>query len=434
MLKRRGLSNSFDKSSFYVKSRDFGIYTKVSSVIIALLFLCIITVNLITGHSSTSTDQYFSGELYKPAVQAISVIFIFSLFIMLCRNVTSGQKWPKYFIFLVFYYVTLLISDLTSGNPTVSLTGLSTLVFILYFSITIDNSDGLAVNARNLLIVYLLMNLVSIFLVPGYAIEKNYQGAVSFRLHGLANHANTLGPYMVLTIIYLIIHPFSSKLFNTAVLFLAVILMLLTQSKTTLFLFVIVIIFASPWLLKKISRTFKISVALILGPPLVFMLLSFVFSGGFIEDSLNNPEITSISGRDVVWSTAIDAWLQNPLFGFGYTKLWNDEMVQNFYINYGWQPRYSHNQLVQTLGQAGILGSIGLTGFLGVLFWGASKVSEKSISIFLFGIVISFFFIRGISEVPIGNGFISDNTMIELLVIIAIFDPALRRKVYDAKR
>lgn len=71
---------------------------------------------------------------------------------------------------------------------------------------------------------------------------------------------------------------------------------------------------------------------------------------------------TIVNGRDLAWAPALRIFQENPLTGFGPNVLsrafWRHQPPQT------WEPLHAHNQILQTLAEAGAVGLVFLMGLL----------------------------------------------------------------------
>ena len=103
------------------------------------------------------------------------------------------------------------------------------------------------------------------------------------------------------------------------------------------------------------------------------------------------------------------------MFGYGYASLWDEEMQDRFAMRYISEIGYSHNLWYQILGQAGYVGIACLIIFLAFLMIaGFHNVRPY----FAVAIVLGFFILRGITEVPLGADVFTENFLIQALILI----------------
>ena len=216
--------------------------------------------------------------------------------------------------------------------------------------------------------VWVWGSLAAGVVVPSWALQRGSVGAVlpgvTTRLAGLANHPNTLGAVtVVLVVLEWHRRPRSRLPLGAALLALA-----WTQSKTSWAALALVAGLALVRTLR--SRSPRGSRL-----PALAMLAVFGFTAyvglGLLGDT-RTTDRTDVStetftGRTAIWEVTLEVWRDDPVLGVG-TALWDDAMDRRYASRVGFPPGHAHNQLVQTLGQAGLVGAAALLVFL--VGWG----------------------------------------------------------------
>ena len=166
---------------------------------------------------------------------------------------------------------------------------------------------------------------------------------------------------------------------------------------------------------------------------LFFMVLavfasSTLFFGGTGEkifrffDSTEGSKLLTFNGRDQIWDVALNEWHRSPILGYGSTLFSADYRKSIGLLN----ATHAHNQFLDTLARAGIVGAFSLilyTGYLMILSFRFCKESE-GLSIALFLIL----FIRGISEVPFSMyGYGGEFASHVLLLVVLVGAAHIRR-------
>jgi len=236
--------------------------------------------------------------------------------------------------------------------------------------------------------IVLVASLAAVLVKPDSVLEPGYRGVIpglGGRLHGLATHANSLGP---LALLYLILEYWqpSPRLWRWINCITAIAVFVLAQSKTAWGAGV-----ACGVVLGALAMRDRLAVALRTGrgtfvPAVVLLggvfvsiaiLIAFVFADPvyavtrILEERM--PGLATLSGRDRVWSITLALWRQNPFFGYG-PGLWDLEFRMQFSPPAG----HAHNQFVQTLGEAGLLGLTALAVYLLVLLRFSIKFAQAT--------------------------------------------------------
>jgi len=114
-----------------------------------------------------------------------------------------------------------------------------------------------------------------------------------------------------------------------------------------------------------------------------------------LSETQQGYEASRFTGRDVIWSLAVQEWMRNPLFGYG-ISMWNDAYRMQIGMDHAVS---AHNQFLQTLSVAGSIGLIGLLVYLGTLMRYAVRAARRSqgLSIALLILVL----LRCVTETPL---------------------------------
>jgi len=213
--------------------------------------------------------------------------------------------------------------------------------------------------------------IVATVVVPDRVLEPGYAGWIpgfDYRLHGLGLHANGLAPILVCYFVVRIFIDGRQGGFSFHDLVVLAVLVL-AQSKMA----VVALILAMIVGLEQFGA-FRL-------PQIRWIVVLFTLLMGFVMTSMESgdaPIMTSITqffspstqsqlltltGRTQVWRETSYLWELNPWFGYG-PGLWDKEMQLRYFTLLGWNPPQAHSQFYQTLGEAGILGLIGLSFYL----------------------------------------------------------------------
>lgn len=252
-------------------------------------------------------------------------------------------------------------------------------------------------------------------IIPGFHI----------RLHGLAPHANSLAP---LALLYLILaywvrgkSPWHFMGVATASL-----VLVLTQSKTVwaaglLMLLVVVVVrlsqqFNEEMRVARMGPATLTIMGVFFGVVLIVPVLFTDAASGVFQAMMADSEVSTLTGRTDIWQATIDAWRSNPWFGYG-PKLWDLE----FRITHGavlaaW---HAHNQYLQALGEAGIVGLVAMSIYTFALIYYAFKFSKRTRGTSLAMLVL--LLVRTITEIPLRFTLLLDTTFFVHLVVFTVF-------------
>jgi O-antigen ligase len=261
--------------------------------------------------------------------------------------------------------------------------------------------------------LFLMASLAAAVILPDLTLETGYYvGIVGLpvRLWGLANHANILGPLAAFYLV-VVMHSRVCSSGRLAAGTLGLIVMVLAQSKTAwagMLLagavlcarwFAICLRSAYAFGRQHPSSTVAIgSTAMLMVALAAVLVTALVVDFSALAARLTaGPEASSLAtftGRTMVWNRTLEEWQRSPLFGYG-PSLWGPEYRLRMGMSFAGQ---AHNQFIQTLGQAGLVGVAGLLVYVGALVAAAVRTAAASagLSVALLAIVL----VRTFTESP----------------------------------
>lgn len=316
---------------------------------------------------------------------------------------------------------------------------------VLLFS-TYD-ADLTLKSIRNACLMFLVASALMIVINPTHVLNFAYHGLVPYlpRYAGLAPHANTMGPLVVVYLLCLWDRPFERIWLNRAAWALGLISLLLTQSKTSWISFMLATgcitfyryrpmlaaFFANP---RQPALPALIVLMMMTSVAVVGMIVIFADVGGAVDRMVSTKagsELTSFTGRDQIWQIAMAEYYKNPIFGYGLT-IWN----QAFQISVGILGAvHAHSQFFHSASTSGTVGLLGLAIYASILLTLAIRTAKASggLSIALFLMLV----IHSVSEVPLlmkGFGLNSMPHLFTLVVLTAYSLPQqARTRVAQAK-
>ena len=246
---------------------------------------------------------------------------------------------------------------------------------------------------------FLLVSGLVSFVAPQLTIETGYASwfpGVTFRFWGLESHANSMGPLALVYLLVALHQPFERRWLQRFGLLLGVAVLLLAQSKTTwtaaaITVPLLLIVRNGAWGTAAFSL---VSLGGVLGIALL-VLPALGVSFDALSETRQGYEASRFTGRDVIWSLALQEWMRNPLFGYG-ISMWNEA----YRLQIGMDHAVSaHNQFLQTLSVAGTIGLLGLLVYLGTLARYAIRAARPSqgLSVALLILVL----LRCVTETPL---------------------------------
>lgn len=350
---------------------------------------------------------------------------------------------------LLIYFLTNIVSPAFLGRHTdvsheylyMFLAGYAALLM------TQKEVDMSIVSMRNATLLFLVLSAAVFAWNPNMVVNKGYHGLIpglSIRYAGLANHANSLGPMVVVFLLCLLRKPYAWRSLNLFAWAMGLGSLLLAQSKTNwvacLLCFACIAYFGFREQIK--ARLFdyrrpQLSIIGIFCFILMCTMAMLMVMFGSIDAKLarfassnEGFELLSLTGRDVIWQVAVQEWHKNPMFGYG-LQIWDEAFRAS--IGMPWAT-HAHSQFYQSLASAGTVGAVGLVLYAMVLLYGAARTAKASggLSMALFVLIAS----RSFSEVPLSlSGFAAEAlTHLLLLIIIAAYYPVADRHAVRARR
>ncbi len=312
---------------------------------------------------------------------------------------------------LLFYLLSnYVINNLLGSHSQLSMQPFYAAAFILVFPLMHEGDLTSFVSfARDVLVAFCMAGMLLIPVLPDVVLQTNYaQGAFSLRFWGLASHANTMGPLLVVAIILTSSCRYMNRWFHVIVSFILIIGLFATQSKTSMLALVICFLMKYVWnrfdpgqvdrsqfMAVFSGRAAAMSTMLVALVLLVDFVL-FVGSMGSIGSSGGQArsEILSLTNRDIIWRAAFDEFQRSPWFGYG-SGIFDEAFRYRVRI---FSAANAHNQVMHTISMAGILGLWGLVVYVWTLGYFAFKKAavDNGIAIMLYVLML----VRSITEIP----------------------------------
>ncbi|WNR43768.1 O-antigen ligase family protein [Paenibacillus roseipurpureus] len=281
---------------------------------------------------------------------------------------------------------------------------------------------------RMIALVYLYGSLIAALVDPAFAIEEYYKLGYfySFRLHGIANLANHLAPMVIVFWLTNRIYEKKNTYFNIVHWLVSFTVLLLTQSKTTWVTFVVLFMFVFLATRTRAARHMYIVITTVIVLCGCLFIINSSASYALGLQSQDMELITSLTGRNFVWSYTIEIWKHNPLFGYG-LDLWKDQETRLPFLDmYNWAPGQAHNQFFQTLGESGLIGVAGLVFYVGILIklgWRYAKESK-----YLTIMMVLLLLIRGITESTLESNLFKENFLYHFMTFALLMIYVKREK------
>ena len=306
----------------------------------------------------------------------------------------------------------------------------TTNIFLLMLAVIVTppiKPERVVAYFKPMLLLILYGSLILALVDPAKYIQINYAGLIpglNFRLHGLAVHANTLGPIalMYLLLAHWVPYKRGWQILNTLV---GLSVLILAQSKTTwtVALIILLVLLAAQWG-RKIQQDLKspngglptiATLAVMFGLFGIVLFYALTGEAARLYDFFGSDKgTTSLTGRTEIWQITYETWEQYPWFGYG-PNLWNvDFRITRHFLAAG----DAHNQYFQSLGETGILGAFALLLYMSAILFYGLKFFERTKGISL--AIVLFILVRSLSEVPIKLGLLLDNSFVMHFMVFVI--------------
>ena len=392
----------------------------------------------LSGVETAASVNPLGGWILRLSTAAtVSISVVLSLSAIMRRNLGEGFGWPLFAAFAAYFTSCYIVSGILGSEPSFVHNNFYALIVFFAAYVTRNQSlDRFVCWSRDGLNIFICMGLLIGVVFPQIAVQQGYAGiipGITFRLWGLATHANNLGPVAVVLMLLLRWKPYRWWGLNLLGTTAAMSSLLLSQSKTAWIAGAAALVVLWGYRVVDAIRSGKrskpISLAqftLISGPFLLASSLLIVIGIGVefghadhLLGRLDNQVLT-LTGRDAIWAITLQEWHLNPLFGYG-PRLWSDEFA--YRMGYFGVASNAHNQFVDVLGSSGVVGLLSLLAYLLLLLkyaW-SSMGNTKGFSLALAVFILA----RCITEVPFKTGNV---TTPDFLMHFILFAALLRAR------
>lgn len=355
---------------------------KVFVVVALLLFAGAVLPLLQLRQPAGLTGAQEGGDLLSQlaflGIYTVSALLILPRW----RGVVYLVKRNKALVFLVGI---ALLSVLWSVSPEITLLRVlavvGTTLFGAYFATrySLDQQLQLLACAIGLAAV---LSLVVALTMPYYGVQHEVYNPSLPEVsvdgwRGIFAHKNTLGRLMVLGAIVFLLLALGGRRFRPIAwsgFILSIVLLLLSNSITALFVFLIfLILLPLCWSLRwryTLMIPFFITIVLLGGGALVWLLSHAESILGMLGKD------TTLTGRTGLWSAVIDMIWQRPLLGYGYSGFWLGWEGESSYVwrVAGVKAVQAHNGFLELWLNLGLLGVLAfsalfLLSFLRAIAW-----------------------------------------------------------------
>lgn len=365
---------------------------------------------------------------------ATAVAFILTGFLLL--KVLLFGRWRVNFLLpVLFLYAGALASMAFSMEPRVSVGHLAYINMLALVALLASGKHlhELVLLFKKIALIYIWGSLLASLVAPGWALEigysQTYIPGFNLRLHGVTVHANHTALFPWIYILLEAAFPSKSRVARTLHVAVALLVLVLTQSKTVWAL----LLWGGFWILalrafsaSSLGKWVVVMVPLALGGGVFAVVQSWSANPDLVErvPSLLPEEAFTLTGRVFIWAVVMEILRENPWFGYG-PDLWSPEMTLLYSSWTGWVPAQSHNQYLQSLGEGGWLG---LAFFLAYSLWIlVLAVRSLRVSSGIAFILFSGWLIRGFTEAWFRKATMDGNLLVHAMIlalVVALYEQA----------
>ena len=335
---------------------------------------------------------------------------------------TDGK--PLFLAFVSFFIANAVLNSAFGAHPEfIHNTFYSIIVFAAVYVARHEPLTGTIKFAKLALLAMMLLSLALAIIKPQLAIQPSYKGwipGLSIRLWGVGSNPNSIGPLALLFLLLENMQPSKSTWLRWIAILSAFVVFALAQSKTVWLAGMVAaaILF---WYRRGRTASGRMDPRLVLA--LIALLLVGTVSLAFVDleriwhkitFTQAGADIATLTGRAQIWTTAIDTWKANPIFGYG-PSAWGLEHRINIALPFAFS---AHNQLLQSLSMAGTIGGVTLIVYLVLLGAGSFRAAAttRGISLALFATIL----FRCMTEAPLTLGTILNGDFLTHLILFAI--------------
>ncbi len=355
------------------------------------------------------------GRITTAAFIAVSLIGIFhGLLFRKFRLPRQGS--PLFFAGLLLYLPTIITSLISeNGGFSYKLLFFPLLMITIYLSPRFDLSKHVN-KIQFILLIFIYSSLVSALIDPKWAFSNYAESWIGLpiRLYGTSSHPNGLASIALTCLILARLkkrHTVWFYLNHIA----ALVVIILTQSKAVWA--ALLAWWIIEWVIKNFSthrqKTIRVVTSL-----LALLILTATYFLVFQKNLWIANNIT-LTGRVEIWRISVKTWLENPLFGYGPT-FWDIHFRQLYGFPWAGQ---SHNQVLQTLGETGLLGFASLIIYFFVVIKNASRAANST-NFATWGILAALV-IRSFFEAPLRNYGLDESFLVHAVFFIVLINAEL---------
>lgn len=351
------------------------------------------TYNVAQPSFSTDSGPYtgwrlLAAQTLGTALLGFSLMAIYQGF----RNRRSEQTGRILMVSSAALLTGPIISSVVGGHggPWQRLL-MTPLVFVAFYVGPHAPMRQLISDIRRIMRIYMWGSLFSLLVAPRWATHlpfesasneneiRDYLGIGLRRLYGLTDHPNLLGAIaaasLAIELAPVVRQPW--WLLHASA---AAGVLLLTQSRTAWFCAIAVTLLRS----NKFRSGIRPGVLCAFG--VVFLCATTLLLPSMQQmftDELARPDISSLNNRTRAWEYALREFQKNPLVGYGpniFSLEYRRDVIHDPSLMWVGQ---AHNQVLQTMGDSGLVGLAGLATFITVLLVVGARLAQRTAGLLL---------------------------------------------------
>jgi O-antigen ligase len=313
---------------------------------------------------------------------------------------------------LAFFTGNYVLNGLFGSNPSMPLQQsiyAALLLVAVFLSASQATLPAVVSVAKASLLAVMVASLALLAIEP--ALVRQVEMAevrlpfIDYRFFGLGSNPNSIASLAIVNLLLTMYQPFRWKSIEAANVVATIAVLLLAQSQTAW----LAALIALPVLLlgraevRILDQRTLFTLGGLASAAALAALATLTFSthGVALTDFATGDryrELTTLTGRSAIWDVALSEWRENPLFGYG-PSMWDTVHRGRLGMPFAFS---AHNQLMQSLSVAGIVGLATLLPYLlllGLLSFTAPR-PVRGLALALYLLVL----VRSITEVPLDMG------------------------------
>lgn len=338
----------------YIKLNQF-IQTKIEPVIAVLLIF------------------YYFGLNLPPTIDTASkyLCYLFVGSLVIINMLTKGQKFayvatrdlfPWLLLGLSFASILWSAAPEYTSDEVEPLFRASFLGAYLATRYTIKDHMWLLLSALGIAAIF---SIIFALIMPDYGIDFVSNNEVSWR--GIFTHKQYLGRQMaigVITCLHLFLDKNKHRFLLLGLLFLCLILLILSNSKSALILLFFSLLLFPVFTLLKQGYRLKVAIFIFAFLIVISIALLITINLETILVDVLGKDLT-FNGRTTIWRLALEKGWERPWLGYGYSGFWTSDAA-NYILNNTWAVVaknegarfHAHNGLIEVFLQLGLVGLI----------------------------------------------------------------------------